>query len=488
MRDRRNHLILVSLIGAALVGVALLAIPGSPIHRGPTLGLDLQGGLEVVLKAVPPKGHELTAEDLDRSVDIMRNRIDKLGVSEPEIRKQGSDQIVIELPGVKNPKQAFDLIGKTAQLELFDLEADLTGPSISAQGFPVATANLFNLLASQQARAKNGTPTSFYVFGAAKRLVAGPLDSRQAAVQARDKAVAAAVAAREKPVKPGAKKPSAAAANPKSYRTFAAPEGTTVLLCGLTDRFCPGVNEDPPSRDYYYLFRYQPNHATTPIPEMTGRDLKLSGTRQDIDPQTGQPEVLLAFTGHGRKQFREITKQEAVRGKLLYNRVGAAQGDSAENYNQHFAIVLDRDIKSFPSIDFKQYPSVIDPVNGARITGLRGVKEAKDLALVLQTGALPVNFNQLEQTQVSATLGKDSLNQARTAALIGLLIVALFLLLFYRVLGLVAVIGLGIYVAFLYGVILLLNVTLTLPGFAGMILTIGVAADANVVVFERIKE
>src|SRR5581483_1748946 len=97
-------------------------------------------------------------------------------------------------------------------------------------------------------------------------------------------------------------------------------------------------------------------------------------------------------------------------------------------------------------------------------------------------------FNQLEQTQVSATLGKDSLSQAKTAALIGLLVVALFLLLFYRFLGLIAVIGLGIYAAFLYGAILLLKVTLTLPGFAGMILTIGVAADANVVIFERIKE
>src|SRR5581483_3505057 len=97
-------------------------------------------------------------------------------------------------------------------------------------------------------------------------------------------------------------------------------------------------------------------------------------------------------------------------------------------------------------------------------------------------------FNQLEQTQVSATLGKDSLNQAKLAAAIGLLVVALFLLLFYRFLGLVAVIGLGIYAAFLYGVILLLHVTLTLPGFAGMILPIGVAADANVGVFERIKE
>jgi SecD/SecF fusion protein len=117
-----------------------------------------------------------------------------------------------------------------------------------------------------------------------------------------------------------------------------------------------------------------------------------------------------------------------------------------------------------------------------------GLGDAKKLALVLQTGALPVSFETAERTDVSATLGKDSLSQAKKAAIVGLLVVALFLLLLYRFLGLVAVIGLGIYAAFLYAALLLFHVTLTLPGFAGLILTIGVAADANVVVFERIKE
>ena len=107
---------------------------------------------------------------------------------------------------------------------------------------------------------------------------------------------------------------------------------------------------------------------------------------------------------------------------------------------------------------------------------------------MLQTGALPVEFVTLDQTAISATLGKDSLDEAKKAALVGLLLVALFLLIFYRFLGLIAVIGLGIYAAFLYAAILIFNVTLTLPGFAGLVLTLGVAADANVVIFERIKE
>src|SRR5207244_4493032 len=127
------------------------------------------------------------------------------------------------------------------------------------------------------------------------------------------------------------------------------------------------------------------------------------------------------------------------------------------------------------------YPNGISGSNGAQITGLGSFGEAKNLALVLQTGALPVNFKQIEQTQVSATLGKDSLQQAKKAAIGGLIAVVVFLLLLYRFLGLIAVLGLGIYAAFLYAAILLFHVTLTLPGFAGLILTIGVAADANVV-------
>ena len=129
MSDRRKYLLLALAIVAALIGALLLAVPGSPIYKKPTLGLDLQGGLEVVLRAVPPKGHKLTAEDLDRSISIMQNRINKLGVSEPEIRKQGNNQIVIQLAGVHDPEAAAALIGKTAQLQLFDFEADLKGPS-----------------------------------------------------------------------------------------------------------------------------------------------------------------------------------------------------------------------------------------------------------------------------------------------------------------------------------------------------------------------
>src|SRR2546422_1712617 len=154
-----------------------MAVPGSPVYKKPTLGLDLQGGLEVVLKAVPPKNHKLTSDDLTRSIDIMRNRIDKLGVSEPEIRKQGADQIVIQLAGVKDPAVAAKLIGKTAVLQFYDFEADLTGPSISGlQNQPIAVASLYNLLSDPATTglADKGTPSQWYLFDNKKIPRAGP--------------------------------------------------------------------------------------------------------------------------------------------------------------------------------------------------------------------------------------------------------------------------------------------------------------------------
>jgi SecD/SecF fusion protein len=463
VQQRRSHLVLIGLIVAALVGALLVALPGSPLHRSPTLGLDLQGGLEVVLEAVPPKGQKVTRDGLDRSVDIMRNRVDKLGVSEPDVREQPPNQIVIQLPGVNDPAKAARIIGQTARLELYDLESDLTGPSIDAQGFPVATPSLNDLLAGQQAKAKKGTPSAYYLFGKNRQLLAGPSPTREG------------LFARQHPrVPPGGK-------------VLAVPENTVVITCDDSAAICPGLGgPPPPGRTVYYLFKHDPTNADPEkrIPEMTGEDLKLSGTQADLDPQTGQPIVLMRFTGQGERKFHDVTRAEAVRGRLLHSRIG---GD-ADNSNQHFAIVLDRELKSFPSIDFQQYPDGIDPTNGAQITGLGSSGEAKDLALVLQTGALPYDYRIVSRSDVSATLGKDSLQEAKTAAAAGLIVVAIFLLVLYRFLGLVAVIGLGIYVAFLYGALLLLNVTLTLPGFAGLILTIGVAADANVVIFERIKE
>src|SRR6266699_4652314 len=423
MTNRRSHLILVGLILAALAGVVALGVPGSPIH--------------------------------------------KLGVAEPEIRKQGSNQIVIELAGVHDPAKAASIIGKTAQLELYDLETSVTGPSLTASGNPQEPSSLYGLLSAPQtqALAKSGKPDGYYAFGKNKIKSVGPASTRAAALQQ----------AKQAKLKP-------------PFTVLALPQNTVVTTCDSSEVVCPGnlpqqgnsIPPPPPGKSYYYLFINNPDLKKVDdvkgVPELTGSDLKLSGTRQDFDPTTNEPVVLMQFTGSGSHKFQQVTSEE-------YNR-----GHNRNGLPQHFAIVLDREIRSFPQID----PTKSDLAGGisgnAEISGIGSIGEAKDLALVLQTGALPVNFVQIERTDISATLGKDSLSEAKKAALIGLLLVAVFLLVLYRFLGLVAVIGLGIYAAFLYAAILLFNVTLTLPGFAGLILTIGVAADANVVVFERIKE
>jgi SecD/SecF fusion protein len=477
--ERRSHLILMGLILAALLGAALLAIPGSPLHKKPVLGLDLQGGTEVVLKAVPPKGQQVTSSGMDTAQSVMRRRVDKLGVTEPEIRKQGNDQMVIELAGV-NPDRAEQVIGKTARLELFDLQGDLLPPTADLQGNPNPLTSLYKTLSPVQSQGKAKDSQEFYLFAPVKKkgskatnykLVAGPFPSEQELLGS-------------KYVRDHGKKGQV----PRGHKVLFVPGNIALVKCTPDARYCPNVG--PPNTTYYYLFKYDPQNKEKPIPEMTGSDLNLKGTRQDFGTQgaeSGQPIVLMQFTHDGAKKFHDVTQTLAERGRTRYQTAGSPSGQE-DNYAQQFAIVLDREIKSAPTVSFRDNPNGIPGNNGAEITGIGSVGEAKDLALVLQTGALPYNFRQLEKTEISATLGKDSLQEAKKAAIGGLLVVALFLLIFYRFLGLVAVIGLGIYAVFLYAALLLLNVTLTLPGFAGLILTIGVAADANVVIFERIKE
>jgi SecD/SecF fusion protein len=468
--NRRSHLTLVGLIVAALAGVALLGIPGSPAHKKVTLGLDLQGGLEVVLKAVPPGNQPVTSDGMDTAISRMRDRIDALGVSEPEIRKQGKDQIVIELAGVHDPAKAAKIIGTTAELQFYDLEADVTGPSTDGNGKVIPSPGLYKLLQQVKDQTKQGTPTAYYLFDSKKHLKRGPEDTQKKLLET----------------------PKLNGKVPKGWTVLAAPANTTVVSCKATPT--NGCPQAPSLGTYYYLFKYFPRRASNPIPEATGKMLKNSAISAQVgtQPSEGNAFVQLGFNSEGNRAFKDITQAEAARGQAAADAAG--QGGSNDlnvvtQFAQHFAIVLDGQLRSTPYIDYKQNPNGIDPTgSGAEISNIESIGEAKDLALVLKSGALPYKFEPLERTDVSATLGKDSLKQAKTAALIGLLIVAVFLLVLYRFLGVVAVIGLGIYAAFLYAAILVFGVTLTLPGFAGLILTIGVAADANVVIFERIKE
>ena len=458
MANRRQHLLLVSLILLGLIGVGLIALPQSPLYKSPSLGLDLQGGLEVVLEANPPPGRPLREGDMKRSETIIRDRIDALGVREPVVTRQGENQIVVQLPGIRDPERAKEIIGKTAELQFYDLQGDLVPPSVTPNGDVIPLETRYDLLTSVQSSIQEGGGKEWRVFDrTTKRVVAGPFPTEKAA------------RASPKFEELG-----------KDARVLGVPKNRIVITCTAeSSGSCPPGSTPAPGARFYYLFKYQP-FAEDPIPEMTGRDLRLSGTRSDIDGQTGQHIVLMQFTDEGEEKFGDITRELAQRGRQ--------RSFGGQERFQSFAIVLDNEMRSWPYIDFNENPNGIRGSNGAQITGMANAQEAKDLAIVLQTGALPIRFTTLEETEISATLGEDSLRQAWQAAIAGLLVVALFLLVAYRFLGLVAVIGLGVYAAFLYGAILVFDVTLTLPGFAGMILTIGVAADANIVVFERIKE
>ncbi|MDX6595331.1 MAG: SecD/SecF fusion protein, partial [Solirubrobacterales bacterium] len=193
------------------------------------------------------------------------------------------------------------------------------------------------------------------------------------------------------------------------------------------------------------------------------------------------------FTDKGREAFQEVTRQIAQRGQA--SAIGPVAGQEAEALSGHFAVVLDNEVKTRPIINFAANPDGIDGRQGAQISGgFSSPTEAQDLATILQIGALPINLKLISQTQVSATLGTQALHAGIKAGIIGLALVVLFLLLYYRFLGLIASIALAAYGVIFFALINLIPITLTLPGIAGLVLTIGVAADSNIVIFVRLKE
>ena len=198
---------------------------------------------------------------------------------------------------------------------------------------------------------------------------------------------------------------------------------------------------------------------------------------------TGQPNVNFGFTSHGKKVFEQVTKEIAERGQEAQ-----LPGVSKEAALQHFAVALDGQLITTPSIDYTKFPEGIDASTGSEISGGFTITTAQNLASELQSGALPIKLSLISRSQVSATLGKQALKEGLVAGLVGFAIVCLFLLIFYRFLGLIAVGGLIIYGIYFFALIKLIPITMTLPGIAGLILTIGIAADANIVIFERVKE
>ena len=454
---RRNLFVL--LIVVALTVASVVVILSQPTK----LGLDLKGGTSLVYQGQPtPQQPEVTPEAIDRAIEIIRQRIDTLGVSEPEIQRVGSDNIDVSLPGVSDIDRAVDVIGTTAQLQFYDWEPNVIAedpddPQATEQGFP-RLIDAVRLASKQKPECFQDTCTTngprYYMFDSDSfELLAGPEQRKQDLFLD----------------SPGEKQPD-------DVEILEVPQGTVVVEEPQTDNPDTEADESEESPPEFFVLRDRP--------QLSGTDI--TNPEQNFDPNTNQPNVTFDFTDEGREAFQDITQEIAERGTA--EAPPGITPDQADQFSGHFAVVLDNEVVSRPIINFVENPAGIDGRTGAQISGSFSIQESQDLAESLRIGALPIDLNLISQSTVSATLGQEALDQGLKAGLIGLFLVLLFLVAYYRFLGVVAAVGLVVYAVFFLAMVKLIPITLTLPGIAGMVLTIGVAADSNIVIFERIKE
>lgn len=355
---RRTRRYVVSLV--VVVVLAAVSLGGAIfLDARPRLGLDLQGGLSVVLTATGPTDPEV----LDQTVEIIRNRVDSLGAQEPDIARSGTENIIVQLPGIRDPERALEIIGRTAQLRFRPV---------------VDTIPRAQVEEDEDWETTEGDPV-------------------------------------DEPV------------------VFPSSEGDL-------------------------LYRLGPA-------EVLGAHV--ADALAQFDPTLQGWMVILDLTSEGREAFAEVTTLLAAEQRPL-------------------AIVLDRMVESAPVV---QQP-ITD--GRAQITGQFTEAEARDLALVLRSGALPVELERSQVQRVSATLGTASLRSGLVAGAIGLALVAVFMLALYRLLGLITLFGLGLFGALILGVMGAISITrgfsLTLAGVAGLIVSIGIAADSYIIYYERVKD
>jgi protein-export membrane protein SecD len=381
------------------------------------LGLDLQGGLHLVMEVDRSRlGPEEAKDAVDRAIEIIRNRIDEFGVAEPLIQKQGEDRIVVQLPGLTDLERAKELIGQTALLEF-----KLVRTPGEAQ---LLFDRLDSFLASSPAAA---------TMDSAMRMK--PLTSQFLALDNASFVANEELAVVQKLLEtPGLD----AALPPDSELRWGEPNQ------GMQGRS---------GRMLYVLKR---------VPEMTGGSVANAVAKIGLNQQNpGSWGVSMTLNPRGRSDFARVT--------------GA-------NTGRQLAIVLDGTVRSAPVIQERI------PTGDASITGSFDVAEARDLAIVLRAGALPAPVSIIEERSVGPSLGQDSIKQGLTASWIATVLVVLFMVVYYRLSGAIAIAALALNVLYVIATLAGFGATLTLPGIAGVALSIGMAVDANVLIFERIRE
>lgn len=414
------------------------------------LGLDLQGGMHLGLELDQSKRVSADpARDIDLALTVLRKRIDEFGVTEPLVQKQGDDRIVVELAGISDPTRAKAIVQKSAFLE-FRI-TDRTDALDKA--LPAMDRALQRLGVKASAGAALATPS------AVTQLLQG--DAAKTDSAARDST----------PVAGGALSSllqSASQASTQLYPgEYLAEEGAVARVDSLLN-----------VSDVKALFprRYEYRWAASPLsvgarsyrmlyvledrPIVTGSNLV--DAKEDIDPLTSGPVVTFELDRKGARDFGEGT---------------------AKNVGNYMAIVLDDRVQGRPPVIQER----IDRRGQITLTG-KSFQEARDLALTLRAGALPVPLKIVEEWQVGPSLGADSIHQGLTAGIVGTVLVILIMVGIYRLSGALAVAALALYILFSFGVLSMFGATLTLPGLAGLILSIGIAVDANVLIFERIRE
>ena len=492
MGSRRLHVFVLLFV------VALVAISGIVIASKETkLGLDLQGGLQLVYEGQPTgTATEVSGEDIEDSINIIEKRINNLGVSESEVARLGTKNITVGLPGVTDANRAAEQVGTTAQLFFYDWEPNLLGPERAIGGHPGTQPPAEAVKKLEKEWEEAGRNTKSFE---SKILIASG---------AYPNAYQAALLAEKQKPKTKAECEKCSVAKPRFYlfednakhKLLAGPElseqdlyetptGETLSKNGTTVVEIPAgtvlVSELPTDETGKLDETAQPGwFALNDEYALSGNEI--TEPKQEYG-QSGEPNVAFKFTDQGRENFQNVTRKIALRGQSQ-----AIAGEEAAGRSGHFAVILDNEVQSRPIINFQENPDGIDGRQGAQISGGfsgdHGLETAQELATTLQIGALPIELHLISETQVSATLGSQALHDGIKAGIIGLALVVIFLLVYYRFLGFISIIALAAYGVIFFAMIKLIPITLTLPGIAGLVLTIGVAADSNIVIFERIKE
>ncbi|MEU9168396.1 protein translocase subunit SecD [Streptomyces sp. NPDC048420] len=450
----------------ALILIAMVALTGGMFlsgHTTPRLGIDLAGGTSITLEAKADQGSAINKANMDTAVDIMNRRVNGLGVSEAEVQTQGDRNIIVNIPKGTNSKEARDQVGTTAKLYFRPVLAQeatggaaATSPSPSASGSSTASPSPS---ASKSGTGEKATSSSSPSATATSqgRAVSDALkaDSTPSASASASSAASPSAAASSAPSAADAKLQAAYAAldcSKKAQRTTAgdgAKPSETTLGCGEIS----GV-----------WYKYVLGPAA-----VDGTEVKKAQAVFDTQTAAGW-QVTMTFTGKGAKKFADITGQ-------------LAKNTQPQN---EFGIVLDGEVVSSP------YVSSSITGGNAQISGSFTQEEAQNLANMLSYGALPLSFQEQSVTTVTAALGGDQLHAGLLAGAIGLLLVVIYLVAYYRGLSVVAMASLLASGILTYVIMSLLGPTigfaLNLPAVCGAIVAIGITADSFIVYFERIRD